>query len=131
MATLIVSIATAHADEVWVFTAAGAPTLSALDRADRHFVLRQAEASLDALTFPNPGSTDAAHRMALAQIRSPQGKALFLTIRQTSEALLMAFMFGIERLPAVLVDGRYVVYGERDVQTALDSIAAYRRHDGQ
>lgn len=120
-----------QAGEVWVFTAEGAPELHGVARADRHFVFHRDNPSLAALRFPNPGSPETAQRMALAQIRSPEGKALMDRIRAASEARLIALMYGIDKLPAVLVDGDYVVYGARDVQAAVDSIAAYRRRQGR
>jgi len=120
-----------RANEVWVFTAQGGPTLKGLGLANRHFVLPRGEASLDALTFPNPGSDDAARQMAAAQIQTLQGKALLERIKASSEAKLMATLYGIERLPAVLVDEAYVVYGGADVHEAMASIAAYRHRKGR
>mgnify|MGYP001792379226 CR=1 FL=1 len=116
------------ASEIWVFTAEGAPALRSIERADQHFVLRLNDPTLKKLTFPYPGSEAAARKMALAQIQSPQGKALISRIRTNSEARVMAWMIGIERLPAVLVDRAFVVYGGDDVSSALDAIARHRQH---
>ncbi len=38
-----------------------------------------------------------------------------------------AYSLGVAKLPAVVVDGRYVVYGDADTRRALGRIAAYRR----
>jgi integrating conjugative element protein (TIGR03757 family) len=40
--------------------------------------------------------------------------------------VLDAFSLGVTKVPAVVVDRRYVVYGEHDVAAALALIAAYR-----
>jgi integrating conjugative element protein (TIGR03757 family) len=39
-----------------------------------------------------------------------------------------AWRLGIARLPAVVVDGHYVIYGEPDVARAAARIAAFRNH---
>ncbi|MCC4607858.1 TIGR03757 family integrating conjugative element protein [Xanthomonas campestris pv. zinniae] len=47
-------------------------------------------------------------------------------IAQACQGVADAYNAGIARLPAVMVDGRYVVYGEPNVSRALARIAAYR-----
>lgn len=38
-----------------------------------------------------------------------------------------AWALGIQKIPAVIVDRKYVIYGERDVSYAVSLINAYRR----
>lgn len=51
-----------------------------------------------------------------------------LTARMTKahQDVADAWSMGITKIPAVVVDQKYVVYGETNVQRALDRIQAYR-----
>jgi integrating conjugative element protein (TIGR03757 family) len=113
--------------EVWVFTTHLLPPLSGMERADRVFTLDAAQHDLSQLAFPHRGTEEEARRKAMAIIASPQGQAALQKIEQSSEALMTAWMQGIDQLPAVLVDREYVVYGGRSVDDALQRIEAYRR----
>ena len=42
------------------------------------------------------------------------------------QGIVNAWALGIQKIPAVVVDRKYVVYGEPDVQKALSRIEAYR-----
>ncbi len=48
-------------------------------------------------------------------------------IGQAYQAVADAYLLGVAKLPAVVIDGRYVVYGDADTRRALGRIAAYRR----
>lgn len=43
------------------------------------------------------------------------------------QGVVDAWSLGITQIPAVVVDGRYVVYGDTDVTRAIASIEAYRK----
>ena len=79
-----------------------------------------------ALAFPFPGSEEAARRQAVTLLNAPQGQALLAQLRRHAQAVALAWQSGIEKLPAVLVDQRYVVYGAYDVQAALARVARFR-----
>lgn len=55
------------------------------------------------------------------------GAALQQRIADAYQGVVEAWSLGIATLPAVVVDRRYVVYGERDVAKATALIRAYRR----
>ncbi|WP_176464953.1 MULTISPECIES: TIGR03757 family integrating conjugative element protein [Pseudomonas] len=57
-----------------------------------------------------------------ARLNSPSGKRLQSDLAKAQQALTDAWSMGIEKIPAVVVDRRYVVYGEPDVAKALDLI---------
>jgi len=116
----------AHA-EVWVFTTNLLLPLSGLERADRVYTLDAAEPDLSRLAFPHTGSEAQARQKAMAILASPQGQAALEKIQASSEALMTAWMHGIDQLPAVLVDREYVVYGGRSVDAAIGRIEDYRR----
>ena len=123
---LQVSATHAADPSVWVFTADRLPALKNVDRADRVFVLDHADNALKNLSFPNPGSEAAARDRAMLIIQSPQGQAAIARMRQSAEATTVAWQHGIEKLPAVLIDAQFVVYGVYDVAVAVEQIARYR-----
>lgn len=104
---------------VWVFTADRLPPLHNVNHADRLFVLEHADNALRQLSFPNPGNAAAARDRAMAIIQSPRGRAAIARVRNSAEATAVAWQYGIEKLPAVLVDEQFVVYGVYDVVAAL------------
>jgi integrating conjugative element protein (TIGR03757 family) len=48
-------------------------------------------------------------------------------LTQAHQDITEAWSMGITKVPAVVVDRKYVVYGETNVQRALDRIEVYRR----
>ena len=111
---------------VQVFTTAQLPTLRRLDRATQVWVLDSIETPLNALSFPYPGNEDAARRQAVSLINSPRGRAVLAQLRRTAQAVALAWQSGIEKLPAVLIDHHYVVYGDYDVQVAVERVALFK-----
>ena len=111
---------------VWIFTADRLPTLQHVEQADRLFVLDHADTALRGLSFNNPSSEVQARQRAMAIIQSPKGQAAIDRMRNSAEAIAVAWQHGIQKLPAVLVDERYVVYGVYDVESALAWVARYR-----
>ena len=128
IAALALQAGATHAADpsVWVFTADRLPALQNVDRADRLFVLDHADNALKKLSFPNPSSEVAARDKAMLIIQSPRGHAAIARMRESAEATTVAWQHGIEKLPAVLVDAQFVVYGVYDVTAAVDQIARYR-----
>ena len=55
------------------------------------------------------------------------GASLQRRIADAYQGVTDAWSLGITKIPAVVVDRRYVVYGEPDVARALERIEAYRR----
>ena len=113
---------------VQVFTTAQLPTLRRLDRATRVWVLDTIENPLKTLSFPYPGNEEAARRQAVSLINSPRGQAVLAQLRSTAQAVALAWQSGIEKLPAVLIDHHYAVYGDYDVQVAVERVALFRAH---
>jgi integrating conjugative element protein (TIGR03757 family) len=50
-------------------------------------------------------------------------------ITQSHQNVTDAWSMGITKVPAVVVDRKYVVYGETNVQRALDRIEEYQRSE--
>lgn len=72
--------------------------------------------------------TDPSQAAAMARQRLAQGGANWQArMQQASQGVADAWSLGIAKVPAVVVNGRYVVYGETDVGKALQLIDQYRR----
>ncbi|MEN9133872.1 TIGR03757 family integrating conjugative element protein [Xanthomonas euvesicatoria] len=117
--------ATAFADDVRIFTDKAHPvttvpgaTVIELDAAARLVSELSAGLPLD------PQRAEAMMRLRLA---SPGFAERQKRISQAYQAVADAYSLGVAKLPAVVVDGRYVVYGDADTRRALGRIAAYRR----
>ncbi|WP_411832919.1 TIGR03757 family integrating conjugative element protein [Pseudoxanthomonas mexicana] len=71
---------------------------------------------------------DATRSTALVQQRLKAGGAALQTRVATAyQGVVDAWSLGITTIPAVVVDQRYVVYGEADVAKAVARIDAHRR----
>ncbi|WP_349817203.1 TIGR03757 family integrating conjugative element protein [Acidovorax sp. SUPP2539] len=81
-------------------------------------------AALGAGLPSDPARAEAIMRRRLKE--APRGTPAPTQIAQAYQGVADAYNAGIAKLPAVMVDGRYVVYGEPNVFRALARIAAYR-----
>ena len=71
---------------------------------------------------------DPARGAALVQQRLKDGgNALQARLGNAYQAVVDAWSLGVTTIPAVIVDRRYVVYGEPDVAKAVALIEAHRR----
>lgn len=69
-----------------------------------------------------PPDPQLAEAIIHARLNSSSGKRLQSDLAKAQQDLTDAWSLGIEKIPAVIVDRRYVVYGEPDVAKALDLI---------
>ena len=56
---------------------------------------------------------------ARKRLNSPRGTAAMKRLQGAFEGLVMAWSHGVDRLPAILINDRYLIYGVRDVDEAL------------
>ncbi|POE08559.1 integrating conjugative element protein [Pectobacterium odoriferum] len=71
---------------------------------------------------------DPAHAASIVQQRLREGgTALQQRINEAYQDVVDAWSLGITTLPAVIVDQRYVVYGEPDIARAVELINTHRR----
>lgn len=71
---------------------------------------------------------DQAQAEAIVRRRLAQGGAsLQARMRQAYQSVTDAWAMGVKKVPAVVVNRRYVVYGEADVSKAQQLIEQYRR----
>lgn len=93
--------------------------------------VRVVELDLPARLESQPASglpTDPAQAAAVAQQRLKDGGAkLQHRLAGSYQSVTDAWNLGVTKIPAVVVDRRYVIYGEHDVASALARIEEYRR----
>jgi integrating conjugative element protein (TIGR03757 family) len=124
MATLLWS-ATCVAQEVWFITDSTRPLqgtriptrMIELDAA------RRIEAELSAGLPRNPHEAESIVRQRL----QAGGPTLQRRLQVASQGITDAWSLGIATIPAVVVDQRYVVYGEPNVARAVARIEQHRR----
>ncbi|MCQ4322629.1 MULTISPECIES: TIGR03757 family integrating conjugative element protein [Pseudomonadaceae] len=78
------------------------------------------------LTGQLPADPRQAEATIQRYLASPAGKRLQSDLAQAQQGVTDAWSLGIEKIPAVVVDRRYVVYGEPDVVKAVALIERAR-----
>jgi len=114
----------AGAGEVVAFTLSSMP-LRASGGAAVH-VLDARDGHAEAFGADLPGDPERALAEARRRMATPAGRAALARIAAAAAGNALAGRLGIEKLPAVVVDGRYVVYGVRDVARAVERVEAWR-----
>jgi len=112
------------AAEIWIVADVRHPVAGA-QAADRIIQLDAAQAIEAELSARLP--YDPQRAAALVQRRLNEGgQALQQRMREAYQGMTDAWSLGITSIPAVIVDQRYVVYGESDLGQALVRIERYR-----
>lgn len=112
------------AAEIWVMTDSRHPVASART-ADRLILLDAAQDIENELAARLP--SDQQQAVALVQQRlSDDGNGLQQRLREAYRGVIDAWSLGVETVPAVIVDQRYVVYGITDLEQALILVERYR-----
>ena len=114
----------AVAAEVVAFTVSSMPLRAT--GGTRVHVLDERDGHAEAFGAGLPGDPERALAEARRRLETPAGRAALARIAEAAAGNALAGRLGIEKLPAVVVDGRYVVYGERDVARAVERVEAWR-----
>jgi integrating conjugative element protein (TIGR03757 family) len=85
----------------------------------RLIVLDEQQRLEDHLTSKLPPDPTQAAATIQAYLASPEGTRLQLELTQAQQGTTDAWSLGVEKIPAVVVDRRYVVYGEADADKAI------------
>jgi|TARA_R110001599_G_scaffold335535_1_gene552634 integrating conjugative element protein (TIGR03757 family) len=109
--------------EVWVVTDQDHSVEGTPDRLIELDAPVRIEAAFSAGLPTNPENAAATVRQRMAANK----KALHLRLSRAYQDVIDAWQLGVDRIPAVVVDQRYVVYGERNLRRALSRIETYRR----
>lgn len=129
LAALISAAAAARADTtIEVFTVAGVPVTQV--PTGTAVIELDAPGRLDAeLSRELPADPDEAARLMQSRMRDPDWQDIADRYADRYVGLVRAWQLGVEKVPAVVIDGRYVIYGEPDVARALN--LAQRHLDGE
>ena len=95
---------------------AGGATVHVLDARDGH---------AEAFGADLPDDPERALAEARRRLETPAGRATLARLASAAAGNALASRLGIEKLPAVVVDGRYVVYGVRDIARAVERVEAW------
>lgn len=112
------SITTFTQAQTWVFTD---QALSITSPGPARIILLDQQQHLESELSRAPPPSDPHQAAAIIQSRlnTPSGKRLQTDLAKAQQDLADAWSLGITKIPAVVVDRRYVVYGEPDVAKAL------------
>ena len=111
--------ATAHA-ETWVITDQAHPV--SVPTGVRIIRLDDQQRLEELLSQQLPNDQRQAEVTIQRYLASPAGKRLQSDLGQAQQGITDAWSVGVEKIPAVVVDRRYVVYGEADVAKAIAQI---------
>jgi len=125
---LLLGLLTGNANaQVWVITDSQRPVTgnASVQRVIQLDAAQQIEAELSANLPADPQQAT-----ALVQQRLNQGGAsLQQRLREAYQGVTDAWSMGITTLPAIVVEQRYVVYGETDLDKALARITQHRKEN--
>ena len=112
-----------------VFTSHAFPVTGLADDGARDVAIYRLDglAALEAaLSVDLPADPEAARAEALRRLGDIDA-AQVAHAREAAEGLVRAAEYGISRYPAVVIDGRYLIYGVTHVPEALSLVRAFER----
>lgn len=112
-------------NSIEVFTTAGMPMSNVPD--DVAVIELDAPARLDAeISQGLPKDSAAAKDVMLERMHSPEWEHVVMRYGDLYTGVARAWLLRVEKLPAVVVDGQFVVYGQPDVTAAVMDIMSQR-----
>lgn len=108
------------ASSTWVITDRWHPVRGEAERLIELDAPARIETELFSRLSSDPGEAQA---QVLSRLRGDAHQSL----RQAYQDVTEAWRLGVTKIPAVVVDGRYVVYGEPDVARAVGRVEQWRR----
>ncbi len=103
--------------ETWVITNQAHPVSA--PSGTRIILVDDQQRLEEQLSHQLPADQRQAETVIQRYLASPAGKRLQSDLAQAQQGVTDAWSLGVEKLPAVVVDRRYVVYGEPDVAKAV------------
>lgn len=122
---LLVLLSRASQAETWVITDKAHPVTAT--GSSRILLLDAQEHLEEQLTAALPQDPQQAQAAFKRLLQGPDGRRLQAELVKAQQDVADAWSLGVEKIPAVVVDRQYVVYGEPDVSRALELIAKARR----
>lgn len=103
--------------ETWVVTDHAHPVTNTAEH--RVIVLDEQQRLEEHLTSKLPPDPTEASSTIQTYLASPEGTRIQQQLTQAQQGTTDAWSLGVEKIPAVVVDHRYVVYGEPNVDKAI------------
>lgn len=122
---LLVLLSGASQAETWVITDQAHPVTAT--GSSRVLLLDAQQHLEEQLTDALPKDPQQAQAAFQQLLQSTDGRRLQAELLKAQQDVADAWSLGVEKIPAVVVDRQYVVYGEPDVPRALELIAKARR----
>lgn len=86
------------------------------------FMLDEAQ-RLEQALFPSlAGNEQQAEQQARQRMQQPDWKSVEARLSGAYQSLVTAWSLGVEKVPAVVIDGRYVVYGTTNIRLAQQKL---------
>ncbi|EEZ3328991.1 MULTISPECIES: TIGR03757 family integrating conjugative element protein [Pseudomonas] len=116
-----IASATSHA-ETWVITDSAHPVNLPAGVGIRLIQLDEQHRLEEQLSHLLPANPQMAAVAAQKVLNGPEGARIQQDLIKAQQGLTDAWSVGVEKLPAVVVDRKYVVYGQPNVALALQAI---------
>lgn len=116
----MLSICAQAQGETWVITDQAHPVTNT--SGIRVILLDEQQRLEEQLTGRLPSDLSKAAASIQAYLSSPEGLHFQRELTQAQQGVVDAWNIGVEKIPAVVIDRRYVVYGESDVHNAVAMI---------
>lgn len=115
----------ASPSETLIFTTADYPVTETTVNTSVFYL--DAPEKLTAELFNNlPDDSKSAERQARKAMSSSQWQQHDAALREAFKGALKAWSLGIEKIPAVVMDGRFVVYGTTNIELARKKLSQYQ-----
>lgn len=114
-----------NAVEISVYTTSYLPIANSHHKDVTLYHLDAPKKPLAALSKGLPDNYKEAVPQAVAIMNSPEGKRLLGELKRSYQGILSALSHRLTDLPAIVVDGQYIVYGVYDVNEALQLVESH------
>ena len=113
-----------------VFTISGQPVINVPSGVA--VIELDAPGRLDALLSQElPADSEVAAALMRERMATPEWQETADRYADSYLGLVRAWQLGVEKVPAVVIDGRYVIYGQQDVAEALSEAQRLLRQEGR
>lgn len=107
-------------ENIVVFTLSSMPVVDADDRATVVYELDSPDRVLASLSQGLSSDPDEAYREVMRRLNAPDWRGRLDAVEHSFAGVSAAWSHNISKLPAILINDRYVIYGIRDVTVALN-----------
>jgi len=112
--------------EFTVFTATFLPAIQLKGVEATVYHINKPNLIISRLGHFQPKGQEAAQDAALQMLSSESGRALMKELESSFDGVIAAWANGVERLPAILVDDTYLIYGVFDLEEAGRIVSRFK-----